>query len=180
MSYVHASNRFPIIHQNSRSINDIDYIRLHHQDNMKRSDLSLQNYRQVKYTNNPNYYFPQYHSLYDLQNIHDGKGSGKNPDLDSNLQRVHLQTKPVDNLAESVNFVRYIDFLPTHTIEPPWEHNEFLVATSIPIDPQNRFEPQFDFYGVNCRHYKRLSDIHFRNLGGQNNKFRKRSKWWKY
>lgn len=167
------------IWKNTRPNNDFAYIMLHHEDNMRRSDLHLQNYRHVAFTRNPDYYFPDNHKLYDLQNINDGKGAGNNPNLDSALQRVHIQTKPADKLSEAVEYVRYVDFLPVNTIEPEWDHDRFLVSTTIPIDPQNRIQPQFDFYGVNCRNYNRMSDVYYRKLGDQNSKFRKRSKYYR-
>ena len=139
----------------------------------------MANYRLQKYTRNPNYLFPQYHKLYDIQGIDEGQGPGMNPNLDSALRHSNMVNLPDDRLTEKVTFVRYVDFLPDYVLNPEYAHDRFLVSTTIPIDPQRRFNPEFDRYGVNCRHYNRLTDEYFRQMGNKSNKYRKPAKYYR-
>jgi len=161
------------IHINTRSKNDFGYIGLDTADNKHINKLQTDNYRTTKYTKNPCYYFPMQHKLYDLQNITEGQGGGMQPELDSILRIGHKVNLPEDRLQEKVTFIRYIDYLPrTRSID----HKRFLVSTSLSVDPQERFLPEFDIQGVNCRHYVRYSDEFFRDIVHKSNKYRKRAK----
>lgn len=168
------SNRIAI---NTRSINDFEYVGLDTNDNQKISQLQTDNYRTTQYTRNPCYYFPRDHKFYDLAGIDEGKGPGMDPDLDSVLTRGHMVPLPADKLQEKVNFIRYVDFLPA--INRPIDHNRFLVSTTIPVDPQVNYNPEFDINGVNTKHYQRLSDEYYRDLAGQSNKYRVPAKYLK-
>ena len=163
-----------IINRNTRPINDFRYVGLQTQDSKRESDYKVKNYRTTEYTRNPQYHFPIQHTMYDLQNIDEGKGPGMNPNLDSALQRAHFQDKPADRLQEAVSYIRYIDFLPCETL--PIDHNKFLVATSLSTDPQHSFNPEFYRPGVCARNYGRFSDEYFRKYANKSNKYRLPSK----
>ena len=168
------------IHNFTRSINDPQYILLDTQDNQHINQYQTQNYRTAQYTRNPKYWFPQYHAFYDLQGIDEGKGAGMNPNLDSELTRGNLVNKPDDRLTEKVTFIRYVDFLPPVVFRPTeFDHNKFFVSTSISDFPQTNFNPEFDFYGVCTRHYDRLSDEYWRQLGRKSNKHRVPAKYYR-
>lgn len=162
--------------QNTRSINDPRFLDLDTMDNAKISSLQLANYRTKKYTKNPKYYFPFDHKLYDLQGIEDQKGPGVNPDMDSYLTMGHIVPRPIDRLAEKVKFYRYVDYLPTSIGFKWYKQPYFLVATDVSVNPQKKFNPEFDIYGVNTRHYNRSSDEYYRKMVNKSNKYRLQSK----
>lgn len=163
-----------LIQLHTRSNMDPNYVILDTLDNKKASNWQTSNYRTLEYTKNPNYRFPQYHKLYDLQNITEGLGPGMNPDLDSDLTHGNIVNLPNDRLSEHITFVRYADFLPVCQV-PEFNQNAFLVSTSTSVDPQRRFNPEFNRYGVNTRNYNRFSDEHYRTIAGKTNKYRFRS-----
>jgi len=164
-----------VIFQNTDLLNDNKYVHLEADDNKYVSNWQIDNLRTYKYTKNPNYYFPVHHKLYDLQNIDEGKGPGQNPDVDSQLTRGNVVNLPEDRLQEKVTFVRYIDFLPNKTI-PLTKNNKFLMSTSISVDPQKNYNPEFNICGVNTKHFNRLSDEHYRKIVNKSNKYRLCSK----
>lgn len=178
------TNSIPMSHQinaNTRPINDFKYIQLSGNDNYKINQLQMANYRLPQYTGNTSYLYrptrnkygkySQEHTLYDLQGIDDGQGAGMNPDLDSELTRGNMVNLPEDRLVEKVTYSRHVDILPPVLI-PEFLHHKFLVATTISHNPQDNFEPEFDIYGVCCRHYERPSDEYFRTIGKKSNKYR--------
>jgi hypothetical protein len=136
------------------------YIRTDTQDNKKSSYLQTKNYRTTQYTKNPQYLFKK-DQYYDLQGIHDGKGPGRNVIVDDKLTRGNMVPKPNDRLSEHVTFIRRVDFLPLK--DRTMHHDKFLVNTSLSVKPQTKFCPQFDIYGINCRHYNRKVDLYFKN-----------------
>lgn len=136
------------------------YIKVDTQDNKNINYLQTKNYRTTQYTQNSKYLFKR-DQVYDLQGIHDGKGAGRNVMVDDQLTRGNMEPKPNDRLAESVTFIRRVDFLPTK--QKKINHNKFLVSTTLSSKPQTSFCPQFDIYGINCRHYGRKTDKYFRN-----------------
>lgn len=160
---------------NTRPVNDPHYVALDTNDNKRINEFQIDNLRTLDYTKNPCYLFPRDHKFYDLQGIDEGKGPGMDPDLDSVLTRGHIVPLPADRLQEKVTFIRYVDFLPP--INRPIYHNKFLVSTSIPVDPQINFEPEFDIYGVGTKNYQRLSDEYFRTVAGKSNCYRVPSKY---
>ena len=136
------------------------YIKVDTQDNKNINFLQTSNYRTVKYTKNPNYHFKR-DQVYDLQGIHDGYGAGRNVEVDDKLTRGNLVSKPNDRLAEQIGFIRRIDFLPAR--HRKISHNKFLVSTTLKSRPQTSFNPGYDTYGVNCRNYKRKSELYYKN-----------------
>lgn len=167
------------INMHTRSIMDSPFITLNTRDSFKVNKYQTTNLRTDKYTQNPKYYFPNNHKQYDLQGINDAQGAGMNIDLDSYMTRSNWVNKPKDNLVEEVKLIRYIDFLPL-TVQPSeFCHDRFLVSTSISIDPQRRFEPEFDQYGVNTKHFQRYTDEYWRKQGNASNKYRKPAKYYR-
>ncbi len=160
---------------NTRSINDYDYVGLDTRDNKRISEFETANYRTQEFTRNPNYLFPFDHTFYDLQAIDEGKGPGMNPDLDSRLTRGNVVVRPPDRLAASVNFIRYVDFLPP--IETPIDHNKFFVSTSLSTDPQRKFSPTFFRPGVNSKHFHRMTDEFYRDIAHHSNATRLPAKY---
>jgi hypothetical protein len=130
-------------------------------DNINQSFHQMKNYRTPQYTNNNNYHFKK-DQLYDLQGIHDGKGAGRNVMVDDKLTRGNLEPRPNDKLNEHVSFIRYVDFLPNKDININ-KPKSFLMSTTVSAEPQKRFCPTFDVYGVNTRHYNRRSEKYFKN-----------------
>lgn len=126
--------------------------------------LAIDNYRLQKYTHNKNYLFKK-DQLYDLIDINDGKGPGKNPDVDSTLTRGNFITKPIDKLAEKTNWERQRkEILNTVTPRNEYYHNDFLVSTTISDNPEVNFNPGLRLRGINTRHYVRKDDDYYRNL----------------
>ena len=146
--------------QNSGLQAEKEYIKVDTQDNKNINYLQTSNYRTIKYTNNPDYLFKK-DQVYDLQGIHDGKGAGRNVNIDDKLTRGNLNPKPNDRLSEKVTFIRRIDFLPSK--HKKITHNKFLVSTTLKSKPQSSFNPSYDIYGVNCRHYKRKNEYFYKN-----------------
>jgi len=136
------------------------YIRRDTLDNKKSSGLQTKNYRTTQYTKNPTYRFKQ-DQVYDLQGIHDGKGPGRNVMIDDKLTRGNMEPRPNDKLQEKVTTIRYVDFLPVH--HKKIHHDRFLVSTTLSTQPQTSFCPQWDRQGINCRHFNRKTDLHFKN-----------------
>lgn len=136
------------------------YIKTDTKDNQNINYLQTKNYRTTQYTKNPKYLFKQ-DQFYDLQGIHDGKGPGRNIIIDDQLTRGNMEPRPNDKLAEQVTFVRHIHFLPRKTKKI--NHNKFLVSTTLSTKPQTSFCPQFDIFGINCRHYNRKTELYYKN-----------------
>jgi len=136
------------------------YIKVDTQDNQNINYLQTKNYRTTQYTKNTNYHFKK-DQVYDLQGIHDGKGPGRNIEVDDKLTRGNTEPRPNDKLSESVTFIRRVDFLPVK--QSKINHNKFLQSTTLSSRPQTSFCPQWDIYGVNCRHNGRQTDKYFRN-----------------
>jgi hypothetical protein len=126
--------------------------------------LQIDNYRLKKYTKNKNFFFKK-DQIYDLLAIDDGEGPGKNPDLDSKITRGNLQTKPISKLAEKTNWERQRKEFVTEKInKTQFTHDPFLVGTTISNNPQKNFNPGFDIYGINTRHYVRKSDRYYKSM----------------
>lgn len=136
------------------------YIKTDTEDNKKSSNLHIKNYRTLQYTKNSKYLFKR-DQYYDLQGIHDGKGAGRNVDIDDELTRGNMEPKPNDRLTEHVSFIRRVDFLPQK--DKTIHHDKFLVNTSLSIKPQTKFCPSFDIHGISARHYNRKVDLYFKN-----------------
>lgn len=137
-----------------------NYINVDTQDNKNINYWQTKNYRTTEYTNNPNYLFSK-DQIYDLQGINDGKGPGRNIMVDDKLTRGNTEPRPNDRLAEKVSFIRRIDFLPAK--HKKITHNKFLVSTTLSSRPQTSFNPGYDIYGVNCRHFQRKNDLYYKN-----------------
>lgn len=149
------------IYQNTGLQTDTAYIERDTLDNKKASNLKIKNYRTTQYTNNSKYLFKA-DQLYDLQGIHDGKGPGRNINVDDNLTRGHIVPKPNDRLSEQVTYIRNIHFYPKK--HQKINHDKFLVSTTLSTLPQTKFAPQFNIYGKGTKHYNRLSDSYYRNI----------------
>jgi hypothetical protein len=153
---------------NTRSIQDKNYIKLENLDNQKISQNILQNFRTSQFTHNKQYYFPQLHTLYDLQGIYTGRGAGMNPSLDTKLRYSTQVNLPADKLSNYVTFQRYVDYLPSKQISyAKFNTNTFLLATTVSNDPQRYFSSEFDRIGINTHHYLRLSDKTWKNFNNK-------------
>jgi hypothetical protein len=173
----------PRILHNTRSINDRKYIILDTQDNARINKFQTDNFRTTKYTKNPKYYYLPNHQIYYLQSISEGQGAGMNADLDSSLTRGDVINLPDDRLTEKVTYIRHVDILPpkiTYSKTYEFDHNKFLVSTTISDDPQREFNPEFHMGGVNTTNYIRPSDEYWRNYAKKSNKYRFPSKYYKY
>ena len=163
----------------TRSINDPEYVQLSAKDNQQIHNYQVLNYRVPKYTRNPGYRYPNTYPtthtaeriFYDLEGINDGQGAGMNPDVDSELTRGNWVNLPSDRLTEKVGFIRHIDILPPVFL-PEYAHKNFLVSTTISVNPQENFNPEFYLPGVCTRHYQRPADEYFRTIAHKSNKYR--------
>ena len=160
------------IWQNTGTLNDSDNILLHNQTNRRQSDYTLHNFRTPEYTKNPEYLYPQFHRLYDLQNVTEGQGAGMNPNLDSSLRHSEFTNLPDDRLNSRLTMIRYIDFLPPHIAGTEFDHSRFLVSTSISDNPQRMYNPLFFQPGVSARNYSRPSDECLRAIAQKMNSYR--------
>ena len=169
-----------IINAQTHPLDDKKYKILQANDNLEINKYTVKNYRTVDYTKNPLYRFPYHHKLYDNQNITEGLGPGMNPNLDSMLTQSEFSTFPDDRLVEEVTFQRHVHILPDCVTVPEYMTNKFLVATTVPIRPQARYNAEFDIAGVCTKHYQRFSDEYYRKFVPQSNKYRLPSKYYRF
>jgi len=132
--------------------NDNDYINSDKQMYDKYGNYQNKNYRynpQVDYQSKVN-------EIYDLQGISDGKGPGRNINADDTLTRGNMLVKPLDKLAESVNFGRYV--YPSLNKCTDFNNKSFLISTSQSCEPQPNFNGGFDIQGTSDRNFNRKSE----------------------
>ncbi len=151
-----------LININTRSINDRDYVALDACDSNRQLAYNILNYRLQQTTRNPCYLFPRDHTQYDLQNITEGQGAGMNPNLDSKLTRAHPVPRPADRLAERVGLNYHFEYLPCHQINE-FDHQAFLVSTTISDNPQAGYNPNFEIHGIGTRNYGRLPETYIKS-----------------
>lgn len=149
------------IYKNTNLPTDPDFIKTDVAENKQYGDYSVKNYRKAQYTKNPNYVSKVNHTFYDRLGIHDGKGAGRNVDADDMLTRGELTNKPADRLQEKVNEIRYYDYMPVE--RKNFINNEFLVSTTLSIEPQKGYNPSFEIYGRSTTHFNRKSEQYYKN-----------------
>lgn len=128
---------------------DRDYAQSDKEMSQKFSDYQNKNYRQKPNVN----YQSKVNEIYDLQGVSDGKGPGKNVNADDKLTRGNFHVKPLDKLAESVKFERYV-YPSLHNCSSIHDKS-FLISTSQSCQPQSNFKGGFNIYGVSDRHFQR-------------------------
>lgn len=129
--------------------NDKCYIKTDKETSDKYSKYQKKNYR---YKENPNYQ-SKIEEIYNYQGINDGKGPGKNINLDDELTRSNFHVKPLDKLSESIKFDRYINPELKKCID--YNDKPFLVSTSQSCQPQKGYNAKFEIYGKSDRDYNR-------------------------
>lgn len=131
---------------------DKDYIKSDKNMSQKFSNYQKTNYRKKENVS----YQSKVNEIYDLQGISDGKGPGKNISLDDDLTRGNFHVKPLDKLAESVKYERYV--YPNLHKCSSFNDKSFLISTSQSCQPQSNFKGDFDIMGISDRHFNRKSE----------------------
>jgi len=133
--------------QNDRDYKNVD-------NEMNKKYLSYQN-KNHRYRENVDYK-SKVNEIYNFQGISDGKGPGKNILADDNLTRGNFHVKPLDKLAESLDYERYT--YPNLQKCSDFNEKSFLISTSQSCNPQKKYNPIFEIQGISDRNYNRKSD----------------------
>lgn len=94
--------------------------------------------------------------IYNYQGISNGKGAGKNVNADDELTRGNFHVKPLDKLAESVKYQRYV--YPNLHKCSNINDKSFLISTTQSCQPQVNYKGEFNVYGVSDRNFNRKSE----------------------
>lgn len=140
------------IYSHSDLQNDNDYI-----DSDKTMSKNYVKYQTDNYRYKPEVnYQSKVDEIYNFQGISDGKGPGRNINLDDSLTRGNIDNKPLDKLAESVTFKRYV--YPNLYKCDDYNNKSFLISTSQSCEPQTNYNGGFDIQGTSDRNFNRKSE----------------------
>lgn len=140
------------IYSNSNLQNDKDYIE---SDKKMFDNYSMYQNTNHRYKKNIDYK-SKVEEIYDFQGISDGYGPGKNINFDDELTRGNFHTKPLDKLAETVNYNRYV--YPNLQKCSNINDKTFLISTTQSCNPQVNYNAVFEIYGSSDRNYNRKSE----------------------
>lgn len=129
--------------------NDDDFIQVDKVMSNNFSQYQNTNYRYKEQVN----YQSKVDEIYDFQGISDGKGPGRNVKVDDELTRGNFHVKPLDKLAESVKYQRYV--YPNLHKCSSINDKSFLISTTQSCEPQPNYRAEFNIYGESDRHFNR-------------------------
>jgi len=124
------------------------------QNTQNKANNNFSKYQNTNYRyKENNQYNSKINKIYNYQGINDGKGAGKNIDVDDKLTRGNFHIKPLDKLSEHITYERYVNPNLHKCIDN--NHNNFLTSTNLSCQPQNNFNGSFNIQGITTSNYGR-------------------------